>query len=289
MDEHNPLSQEGHDEELPAENSRCSKINLKLLPYKSFYFLFFSAVGSLFPYLAIFYKQLWLSAWQTGVLIGIRPILQLVSSTSWGIVADKSNKSKYILLISLIGWLCANFSLSLVEHKADIGPCRDNGSLTILDNAFGVVAGGPFLRNQTFYKTNMKKTLGINIDGHRVKRKNFNSQLKPRKSDANEYNRTWNELISEVKSTFDNGMIKRKIDEQSSIGHPPWSLHAMLNLKTSDNAEINQKNHAIFMILLIITIVGTLVAAPAIPFADTATLQALGNACIHKVRFILIC
>jgi hypothetical protein len=265
MDELNPPSEEAP-EELPAENSACSKINRKLLPYKSFYFLFFSAVGSLFPYLAIFYKQLWLSAWQTGVLIGIRPILQLVSSTLWGIVADKSDKSKYIFLISIVGWLCANFSLSLVEHKAEIAPCQDNGSLTVLDNAFGVVAGGPFLRNATAYdKTNVKKALTM-----------FDGQLKPSRSHAKgEYNKTLNQVISTVKSTFDNEMIERKIDEQSSIGHPPWSLHAMFEI--SNNTEISQKNDAIFILLLIITIVGTLVAAPAIPFADTATLQVLGN------------
>ncbi len=283
MDEHNPRSQEEAEEELPAEDSRCSKINLKLLPYKSFYFLFFSAVGSLFPYLAIFYKQLWLSAWQTGVLIGIRPILQLVSSTSWGIVADKSDKSKYIFLISIVGWLCANFSLSLVEHKPDIEQCRDNGSLTVFDNAFGAVIAGSFLGNKSLNNTDAQKALSM-IDRHRMnRRRNFNDEL----SHLKDPNKTWNQVMSKLQPTFENGMTERKIVEQSEIGHPPWSLHAMLNSKISNDNEINQKNDGTFIILLVITIVGTLVAAPAIPFADTATLQVLGNVII--IKYLVTC
>lgn len=263
MDEHNTCSLQAQDEteeELPAESSRCSKINTELVPYKSFYFLFFSAVGSLFPYLAIFYKQLGLSARQTGVLIGVRPVLQLASSLSWGIIADKSNKSRYIFLTSIAGWLCANFSLSLVKHVADNGLCRDNGSLTAFDNAIrtGIANVGPFLRNQTFVA---EKALEI-IDRHRIQiSRNINGQL----SRSKEYRRTWNHVVSKLKSNFDNGMTERKLDEQSS-------MHAM-----SKDSAVSPNDDGLFAILLVITTVGTIVAAPAIPFADTATLQVLGN------------
>ena len=282
MDENNLPNREAPEEELPVESSRCSKINVKLLPYKSFYFFFFSAVGSLFPYLAIFYKQLWLSARQTGVLIGIRPLLQLVSSSSWGIIADISNKSRYIFLISLVGWLFTNFSLSLVKHETHIGPCRDNGSLTVFDKAIGIMATGPFLRNETFQTADAEKALRT-LHWKRLKRRNG------KMSYSKESNRTWNEQISRIESTFKKGITERKIDEQSSTGHSPWSLHALLNLKVSTDTKISQTNNGVFTILLIITIVGTLVAAPAIPFADTATLHVLGNHVkIHNYLYFVI-
>ena len=274
MDEENSLTQETQEEELPAESSQCSKINVKLLPYKSFYFLFFSAVGSIFPYLAIFFRQLLLSARQTGVLIGIRPILQLVSCSAWGLIADRSNKSKYIFLVSLVGWLCGNFSLSLVKHRVDIGPCRDNGSLTVFDNALGVVGAAPFLRNKTFFKRAEAVKKSRTFDGNGMKRNLNYVNIKRRRIKRS--NRTWNQLLGELKSNFKNGVTERKIDEQSSFGHPPWSFHTILSSKTSNDNGIRQNNE-VFIILLIITIIGTLVAAPAIPFADTATLQVLGK------------
>ncbi|XP_028415359.1 major facilitator superfamily domain-containing protein 6-like [Dendronephthya gigantea] len=279
MDQLNPLRQETAEEESPATNSRCSKINVKLLPYKSFYFLFFSAVGSLFPYLAIFYKQLLLSARQTGVLLGVRPILQLVSSSTWGIVADKTHKSKCIFLISVVGWLCSNFSLSLVKSKTDIEPCHDNGSLTVLDNVLGAVTAGPFLRNGTLFdKILLRRSLDlISSRRHGKWKRNFNGQSKNETDHIPGSNVTWNQVISEVKSSFEDGMTERKMNEESSMGHSPWSLHAVLNLATANGPKSGRNTDRIFIILLIITIVGTLVAAPAIPFADTATLQVLGD------------
>ena len=205
-------------------------------------------------------------------------MLQLVSSSTWGIVADKTHKSKYIFLISLLGWLCSNFSLSFVKGKTDIEMCQDNGSLTVLDNALGVVAAGSFLRNGTFFdKFDLKRSLDVVSSHHKKRRKGLNGQLKNETNRIPGTNATWSQVMYEIKSTFQNGMTERKINEESSIGHPPWSLHAVLNLATANGSKSGQNNDRTFIILLIITIVGTLVAAPAIPFADTATLQVLGN------------
>ncbi|XP_022788560.1 major facilitator superfamily domain-containing protein 6-like [Stylophora pistillata] len=110
----------------------CQKINRSLIIYKSFYFFFFSAVGSLFPYLAVFYKQLWLSAHETGILIGIRPLIQLFGTPMWGIIADTYKKSKLIFVVSLVAWLVSNYSLSLVSPVFHLGVCSDNATLAII-------------------------------------------------------------------------------------------------------------------------------------------------------------
>jgi VIT1/CCC1 family predicted Fe2+/Mn2+ transporter len=43
-----------------------------LLISKAFYFCFFSAFGSLFPLIAVYFKQLGMTAAQAGMLVGIR-------------------------------------------------------------------------------------------------------------------------------------------------------------------------------------------------------------------------
>ena len=109
-----------------------SRLNRRLLIYKTFYFFFFSAIGSLFPYLAVFYKQLWLSAHETGILIGIRPLIQLFGTPMWGIIADTFKKSKVIFIVSLIAWLVSNYSLSLVLPVSHLGVCKDNATMGII-------------------------------------------------------------------------------------------------------------------------------------------------------------
>ena len=115
----------------------CPSLNRRLVIYKSFYFFFFSAVGSLFPYLAVFYKQLWLSAHETGILIGIRPLIQLFGTPMWGIIADTYKKGKVIFVMSLVAWLVSNYSLSLVFPVFHIGVCKDNATVGIMQEIIG--------------------------------------------------------------------------------------------------------------------------------------------------------
>lgn len=99
-----------------------------LIIYKAFYFLFYGAVGSLFPYLAVFYKQLYLSAQQVGFLIGVRPFIQMGTAPLWGALADTYNVKKIILLMSLAAWLGTNYSISFVRIPPSIA-CAVNDSI----------------------------------------------------------------------------------------------------------------------------------------------------------------
>ena len=116
-----------------------SGINRRLLIYKMFYFFFFSAVGALFPYLAVFYKQLWLSAHETGILMGIRPLIQLFGTPMWGAIADTYNKSKFIFMVSLSAWLVSNYSLSLVSPVIQLSLCRDNATIGIVEEILEIL------------------------------------------------------------------------------------------------------------------------------------------------------
>ena len=50
---------------------------------KLFYFFFFSAFGSLFPLMGVYFKQLGMDAAQAGFLSGIRPIIEYLATPFW--------------------------------------------------------------------------------------------------------------------------------------------------------------------------------------------------------------
>lgn len=116
-----------------------------LLLSKAFYLCFFSAFGSLFPLIAVYFKQLGMSAAQAGVLIGVRPFVEFASSPFWGSFADKFRKGKILLLFSLGCWIVFTLAIGFVEPGTPF--ClkvyrNETGSYKILDVAQKTVQGG---------------------------------------------------------------------------------------------------------------------------------------------------
>ena len=151
IDERKTPSPVSSDQNHDHVHSRCfSGINRHLFIYKSFYFFFFSSVGALFPYLAVFYKQLWLTAHETGILMGIRPLIQLIGTPMWGVIADTYNRSKLIFLVSLSAWLVSNYSLSLVSPVLHLSVCRDNATIGIIEEILEILKNKtPPVKNST--------------------------------------------------------------------------------------------------------------------------------------------
>lgn len=92
----------------------CPQINRKYIPAKLFYFLYFSSLGALLPYLALYYKQMKLTPTQVGILMGLKPFVEFVCTPLWGAFVDRFKKGKSILLLSLLVTALSHFSLSLV-------------------------------------------------------------------------------------------------------------------------------------------------------------------------------
>lgn len=114
---------EQHNKKTP-----CQRINRELLPFKAFYFFFYGAIGSLFPFIALYYKHLWLSASQVGLLVGLRPIVQSLAAPLWGIFADKRKAKKIVLILGLCGWLFTNISILLVPPGEKPRSCDMNAT-----------------------------------------------------------------------------------------------------------------------------------------------------------------
>lgn len=77
--------------------------NRPIFLLKAYYFLFFAAAASLFPFLVLFYEQLGLSGRQIGVLTAIPPLASLFAASFWGGVADATQQHHRLLVMAMIG------------------------------------------------------------------------------------------------------------------------------------------------------------------------------------------
>lgn len=73
---------------------------------------------SLFPLIAVYFKQLGLNPAETGMLMGFRPFIELVAVPFWGNVAERWKRWKTVLLFSLFCWVAFTLSLAFVQPQA---------------------------------------------------------------------------------------------------------------------------------------------------------------------------
>lgn len=142
------------------------RINKDLLIYKSFYCFYFGALGAINPYLPIYFRQIGLSAVAVGVLVGIRPIIQLASVPFWTVVADKFKKRQAILVMSIMAWLVMTIALVFVEPTEEI--CE----YTVENDSHLVFV------NYTKHKTGFLKDRSTKVLNCQHKLKTFNGLLK---------------------------------------------------------------------------------------------------------------
>lgn len=100
---------------------RVRDADKSFLVSKAFYFFFYTALGSLFPFFSLFYKQLWLTPGQIGLLLALRPAVKLVCLPLWKMVTDRFSKPKVVYFISILGWTIGYFGQSFV-YPSNI-PC----------------------------------------------------------------------------------------------------------------------------------------------------------------------
>ncbi|XP_023936157.1 major facilitator superfamily domain-containing protein 6 [Bicyclus anynana] len=93
-------------------------VDPELLTVKTFYFFFYSAFGSLFPLMGVYFKQMGMNAGQCGLLIGTRPFVEFLSAPFWGGLADRWRKGRLLLLASLGAWIVFTLPLSWVQPAA---------------------------------------------------------------------------------------------------------------------------------------------------------------------------
>ena len=82
---------------------------------KAFYLTFFAAFGSLFPLMAVYFKQLGMDASQCGFLIGVRPIVEYLATPLWSKMSDRFQKGKIMLIIAVTSWIVFTMPVGFVR------------------------------------------------------------------------------------------------------------------------------------------------------------------------------
>ena len=78
----------------------------KFWPF-SFYFLYFAAIATYGPYTVLYLQSLGYTGAQIGMLMGILPLITLVSTPFWTGIADQTNRHRLVMSITmLVGIIC---------------------------------------------------------------------------------------------------------------------------------------------------------------------------------------
>ncbi|XP_057685876.1 major facilitator superfamily domain-containing protein 6-A-like [Corythoichthys intestinalis] len=234
----------------PSSSLDCCKtmflrINTHLLISKIFYFFFYAAYGSLHPLLAVYYKQLGMSASRSGLLVGIRYFIEFCSAPFWGVVADRFKKGKVLLLFSVFCWLVFNCGIGFVK-PADMKCVEKGADVTTAPPVTTTLPPGNFTQD--------------NNTSERVRRSLFDlywlTELPNRRSQ-----RSVNDTPPAVNTTT-----------TTTTTVPTVILKEYLIVYDSSQVE------NIFLIILLVIIVGEFFSAPALTMVDTVTLKYLGKA-----------
>ena len=117
------------------------------LVYKVFCFCIYGSFGGLYPYVALYFKQLGLGAHQSGTIIGTRPLVQCLGAPFWGALSDKFKVGRFILVGGISAWLLkALLILTITPHKQQcISIYRNqsqNAAFVFVDNLWGLADSG---------------------------------------------------------------------------------------------------------------------------------------------------
>lgn len=273
--------------------SKFANLNYDLLISKTFYFFFFAAFGSLFPLIAVYFKQLGMNPVQTGVLIGFRPFVEFLTGPFWGNIAEKWRRFKEILLFALFCWVA--FTLAL----AFIGPPANK---CLIHNGTHIVVAPPWKMHNIHKRSTMVQPYEYSYNDEIA---DFESQL----DGAAHFVRT-----SRAKEILDGDVPiqerKKKKDDSKNetetkepyrvryLPHPSIDAYGIspLPIDHKDIANLEeihstglvspplsavvykQKDiNEVFFILLVLMVIGEFVSSPAIALADAATLGYLGE------------
>ncbi|XP_059478418.1 major facilitator superfamily domain-containing protein 6 isoform X1 [Neocloeon triangulifer] len=238
----------------------CGGVDQELLPVKSFYFFFYSAFGSLFPLMGVYFKQMGMNPGQCGVLIGFRPFIEFLAAPFWGSLADRHQKGKQLLLFSLASWIVFTLPLGFIQPPATSCILRRNATDYVLKAPDNPVRN--MRRRREALITSEGGELDVPPGVHSLSFVDDQQEQQTRvKRGARPHVPAG---LSPLKVTYASNYDPLANDNWVS----PW--FSSIVYRTSDIQKA-------FFLLLLLVIIGEFFAAPAITLADSAVITILGE------------
>ncbi|XP_068707561.1 major facilitator superfamily domain-containing protein 6-like [Montipora foliosa] len=267
-----------------------------VIPKLSFFF-FFMATGAFLPYLGVFYKQLWLTARESGILLGVRPFVKMLCSPLWGMVTDVCNRPKLILIISIIGTTIAHFSQSVVS-PFDL-PCYPEANGTNFSQATQMFFPGrraidrSTRRHLTRNSQNVftsKTRMIISRGGSNETAGSVITNEEGKFAESFERGTIWdfeNDVGHGNSAVAEGTRVENSEDEGPRRGdNPRLPKEGQSKILTKNKKRKKQNikedfrvkdNQTIFITLLVIVFLGEFIAAPAPMLTDSGTLGILSG------------
>ncbi|XP_054418608.1 major facilitator superfamily domain-containing protein 6 isoform X2 [Pteronotus mesoamericanus] len=273
------------EEEIDWIEKHCVKINNDLLISKVFYFFFYSAYGSLYPLLPVYYKQLGMSPSQSGLLVGIRYFIEFCSAPFWGVVADRFKKGKIVLLFSLLCWVLFNLGIGFVKPATlrcvpkippTAHPTNSSHLLTILPTNYSIITSPRMRekRNLLLFNGPMMLETELNI-----------TEAAPNKTSTPTVEPQTDEITDHIKDLTLNPSTGSPAPPGNVTRETTTTIVATTKSLPSDQVTLvyDQKEvESIFLVILVVVIIGEFFSASSVTIVDTVTLQYLGK---HRDRY----
>ncbi|XP_008584994.1 PREDICTED: major facilitator superfamily domain-containing protein 6 isoform X3 [Galeopterus variegatus] len=281
-------------EEIDWIEKHCVKINNDLLISKVFYFFFYSAYGSLYPLLPVYYKQLGMSPSQSGLLVGIRYFIEFCSAPFWGVVADRFKKGKIVLLFSLLCWVLFNLGIGFVKPATlrcvpkippTAHPTNASHLLTILPTNSSIISfltTSPKMREKRNLPPSSWPSMletGPNISDA------FIFSTPPNKSSEPTLQPQTDEITDHIMDLTLNPSIATSAPPGNVTRETTTVMVTTTKSLPSNQVALvydQQEVEAIFLVILVVVIIGEFFSASSVTIVDTVTLQYLGK---HRDRY----
>ncbi|XP_004452612.2 major facilitator superfamily domain-containing protein 6 isoform X2 [Dasypus novemcinctus] len=293
------------EEEMDWIEKHCVKINNDLLISKVFYFFFYSAYGSLYPLLPVYYKQLGMSPSQSGLLVGIRYFIEFCSAPFWGVVADRFKKGKIVLLFSLLCWVSFNLGIGFVKPATlrcvpkippTAHPTNSSHLLTILPTNYSIISSLTTL-SSTSPKMREKRNLLPSYGPMMLETGPNISETVTLSTAPVTLSTAPNTIIAPTLQPQTDEITDRIVDmtlnpSTATPTNPGYvsretTTSTVTTTKSLPSNQVTlvydpQEVEAIFLVILVVVIIGEFFSASSVTIVDTVTLQYLGK---HRDRY----
>ena len=225
----------------------CSETNKQLLVSKLFYLFFSSAFGCVAPYLALYFKQIFISPRQLGIIVSVRSFVQFIFAPILSSLAERYNKRLLVILIAILAYTACYVTIPFIPSDEKPPACRSKITPKQDGEDIPLNTSTPL---SSFSKLN-----------------EISMSVNPPRSDEGEdyYYLPW--------SLFYAPPVDKKKSERN---------HNAVKLSVTDVNKHLSDTSPLYLSILLVIIIGYIFGSPAQTLADIATLQSLGAGRSHE-------